>query len=181
MSSEKAFDTPRWYAVRTRPKEESRAEVNLLAWDVETFAPRIREKRLNQFTGLPTFFQKPLFPRYIFARFEAGKLLHKVYYTRGVHSVVNLGNEPIPIEDEAIALIQSRIGEDGFVRLGDEFKPGDKVVIKDGSFKGISGVFNRHLKDSERVMILLDSINFQAKITVDRQLIKKANPSVSPV
>jgi transcriptional antiterminator RfaH len=177
-SGERAVAEPRWYAVRTRPREEFRAEANLLAWDVETFAPRLRERRVNQFTGLPTFFHKPLFSRYIFARFEAGRLLHKVYYTRGVQSIVSFGNEPIPVEDEAISLIQSRVGEDGFVRLCDELSPGDRVVIKDGSFKGIHGVFNRHLKDSERVMIMLDSINFQAHVTVDRQLVEKARPSL---
>ena len=178
MISEKEFDMLRWYAVRTKAKEELRAEMNLRAWGVETFAPRIREKRVNQFTGQPTFFNKPLFHRYIFARFDASKLLHKVYYTRGVHSVVSFCDQPIAIEDETIALIQARVGEDGLVRLGDEFKPGDRVMIREGSFKGIYGVFNRRLKDSERVMILLDSINFQANITVDRQIIEKARPSL---
>jgi transcriptional antiterminator RfaH len=173
MSSEEKFLGPRWYVVRTRPKEELRAEANLSAWGVETLAPRVRERRLNQFTGAPTFFSKPMFPRYIFARFEAEKLLHKVYYTRGIHSVLTFGDDPAPVEDEAIALIQSRIGADGFVKLEEELKPGDRVVIKDGAFQGLSGVFSRHLKDSERVQILLESISYQANVTVSQRSVEK--------
>lgn len=173
MSSEETLQGPRWYVVRTRPKEELRAEMNLRAWGVETLAPRVRERRLNQFTGAPTFFSKPLFTRYIFARFEADKLLHKVYFTRGVHSVLSFGNDPAQVEDEAILLIQSRMGADGYVKLDAELKPGDRVVIKDGAFKGLSGVFNRHLKDSERVQILLESINYQANVTVSQRSVEK--------
>jgi transcriptional antiterminator RfaH len=176
--SDNISDTPRWYAIRTKPIQEFRAEANLLAWGIVTFAPRMKAKQFNQFTGRPTFCIKPLFSRYVFGRFDASRLLHKVCYTRGVDTVVCFNGEPTPIDDAAIALIQSRVGADGIVKLDDELQPGDRVIIKSGTFKGISGVFNRHLKDSERVTILLDSIQFQAKVTVDRQLVCREGVSL---
>jgi hypothetical protein len=31
----------RWYAIRAKAKEDSRAEANLRGWGLETFAPRV--------------------------------------------------------------------------------------------------------------------------------------------
>jgi hypothetical protein len=58
-------DIPRWYAIHTHPKQESRAEGNLKAWDVETFLPKIKDSRINECTGMRTNSIKPLFPRYL--------------------------------------------------------------------------------------------------------------------
>lgn len=168
-----AINNPSWYAIYTNPKQEERASNNLLAWGVETFSPRLKECRRNEFTGAPTYFSKPLFPRYIFARFDADRLLQKVWFTRGVKSVVNFNDSPAQIDDELIDLIKSRVGEDGFVKIGEELNQGDKVLIKEGPLKTLVGIFERDVKDTDRVMILLSNINFQGRVTVDRSMVAK--------
>jgi transcriptional antiterminator RfaH len=178
MGGKMMIDVPRWYAIRTKLREEDRVDSNLRAWQVETLSPKTKTIIRNQFTGKPRVIVKPLFTGYIFARFDADKLLHKVYYTRGVHSIVSFGASPHPIEDEVIALIQSRIGEDGFVHFNDDLKPGDEVTIKDGSFKGLHGVFDRKINDSDRVRIFLTSLNYQASISIVGGLVQKTNPAV---
>ncbi|MGB9181615.1 MAG: transcription termination/antitermination NusG family protein [Pyrinomonadaceae bacterium] len=175
MDSEKASDVHRWYAIRTHPKQEDRANSNLLAWQVETFYPKLKERLSNPYTGKPTYVSKPLFPRYIFARFDVSKLLNKVWYTRGVHSVVNFGDGPIPISDEIINLVQSQIGEDGFVRIGEELNPGDQVIVKDGPLKDFTGVFERQTKAKDRIMILLTTATYQGRVMVDRKSVNKLN------
>src|SRR5215211_1875734 len=91
-----------WYAVRTHVNQESRAEANLKAWQLETFFPKIKEQRRNQFSGALTSLTKPLFPRYIFARFDLERSLHKVSFVRGVQNVVSFGGIPSPVDDEII-------------------------------------------------------------------------------
>jgi transcriptional antiterminator RfaH len=166
-------EAPRWYAIHTKPKEEERANSNLQSWKVETFTPRIKEQRVNKLAGKTTSVIKPLFPRYIFARFDASKMLHKIYYTRGVHSVVSYGDSPVPVDDEAIAFIQSRIEKDGFIKFDDDLLPGDEVMIKAGPLKGFNGVFSRSIKDTDRVMILLKNVSYQASIVLDREQVRK--------
>ncbi len=163
-----------WYAIHTHPKQEERAESNLRAWQVETFAPRYKQRRYNQYTNHPSQLIKPLFPRYIFARFVASELLHKVRYTRGVHSVVSFGQEPLPVDDELIAIIQARRSEDGFIRIGDELKAGDHVMIKAGHFKGFTGIFERSMKDADRVMIMLKTVGYQPHVVVEKEHVMKA-------
>lgn len=172
------FDAPQWYAVHTKAKEEARVESNLLAWQVETFSPKVRGKCRGHFGGPPVGIVEPLFPRYIFARFDASRMLHKIHYTRGVHSVVNFGGLPVPVDAEAIEAIRSRIGSDGLVKLEEQLKAGDSVMIRDGQFKGLRGVFQERLKGSDRVMILLTMVKYQASITVDSELVRKADSAL---
>lgn len=162
-----------WYAIHTHPKEEDRATNNLNAWKVETFNPKIRERRLNPFTGAPIYEKKPLFPRYIFARFEASTLLSKIVFTRGVRQVVGFGNGPVPVEDEIINFIKDRMDEDGLIHLGEELKRGDLVTVQDGLLGELSGILEREIKGTDRVKILLNAINYQASIVIRKEHVRK--------
>ncbi len=155
-----------WYAIHTHARQEDRAENNLRAWNVEAFTPRCLGRRRQEFKTRPSFFVKPLFPGYIFARFNARTMLHKIRFTRGVRSVISVGDQPAPIEDELIGIIKSKMDEDGIVSLEDNFRAGDDVMVRGGYFSGFAGVFERRMKDSERVMILLKTINSQVRVIV---------------
>jgi transcriptional antiterminator RfaH len=175
MSRELEVDTTNWYAIHTHPRQESRADGNLRAWRVETLAPMLKADRCSNGALLKVV--KPLFPRYIFARFKASEMLHKVTYTRGVNSVVSFGGSPTPVDDQIIDTIRSRITEDGYVRLGEKLEAGDAVVIKAGPFKDFKGIFEREVRHTHRVMLLLDAINYQSRIEIPRELVKKINAS----
>lgn len=163
----------RWYALHTHPNQEGRAESNLTAWNIETFAPKYKARRRNEFRSEPSYSVRPLFTGYIFARFDANEI-PKVRYTRGVHSVVCVGVTPAAVDDELIETIKSRTGEDGLVRLSDEIKPGDEVVLQGGHFNNFEGVFERRLKDKERVMILLKTVTHRVRVVVPESLVIKA-------
>lgn len=173
--------SPHWYAIHTHAKQEDRAESNLRAWNVEVFAPHCKSIRRSQFKSEPSYFVKPLFSRYIFARFDASTMLGKVRYTRGVHSIVSVGETPAIIDDELIALIMERRDAAGLVRLEEEMKAGDEVLVKYGTFGGFVGVFERRMKDSERVAILLKTVAYQMRVIVPGASVAKLNaPGLTP-
>jgi transcriptional antiterminator RfaH len=172
MSCATVADNPNWYAIHTHPKQENRAEMNLEAWNVETFLPRIRDCRFNEFTGEPSYFVKPLFPGYLFARFSLNALLHKVCFTRGVHSVVCVGIDPAPIDDRVIEIIAAQIDATGFVKIGDDLEPGAKVLVQAGPFRGLTGIFEREASAADRIKILLDCVSFQVHVEVGRKQVK---------
>lgn len=174
MSIIESDDQLSWYAVHTLPRQEARADSNLRAWGIETVFPKIKDCRYNKFSGEPIYMVKPLFPRYIFARFNAEQGLHNVRFTRGVYAVISSGNKPISVNDDVITLIKSRMQEDGLVNIGEEFSAGDKVLIKKGPFKSLMGIFERRMDASNRVMVLLTTINFQGRISVEREMITKS-------
>jgi transcriptional antiterminator RfaH len=175
-------DTLSWYVVHTNPKQEERARGNLQAWGVETLNPKLLVSKCNQFTGQLTRVVKPLFPGYIFARFRFNDLYHKIRFTRGVHSVVRFDNHPTPVDEEIIDLIRSRLGTDGLVKTLAELKAGDEVVINEGRFQKLHGVFEREMQDADadRVTILLSSVSFQAHVVVDRALVSRISQESRP-
>jgi len=168
-------DTLNWYVVHTHPKQEERTTGNLLAWGLDTLNPKLRVNKYNQFTGHVTRVAKPLFPGYIFTRFKFNELYHRIRFARGVHSLVCFNNKPTPIDEEAVQLIRSRIGSEGFVKTAEDLKAGDEVIINEGRFQNLSGVFERELPDADRVSILLSTIGFQAHVVVDRNFVTKVS------
>jgi transcription antitermination factor NusG len=172
-------DLTRWYVIHTHLKQEDRAGSNLRVLGIPIFNPKIKERRYNQFSIAPIYVTKPLFSRYIFAQFKVRDLYHKVRFTRGVYSVVSFGDGPTPISGEIITLIQANTKEDGFVRIDEEIKPGDRVMVKDGPLKNFAGIFEREMKDSDRIRILLEAVSYQAHIEIDRDLVRKASKTVA--
>jgi transcription elongation factor/antiterminator RfaH len=174
MRDEIATDRSCWYVIHTHPLQEERTDNNLRAWGLETFNPKLRVKRFDQ-AGRPVHVTKPLFPLYIFARFNADRLLGKVNFTRGVRRVVSFGGWLAPIDEQVIDLMRSKVGEDGFIKIGEDLKAGDNVVVKDGPLEGFSGMFERKLKGSDRVRIMLTTIGYQGHMELEREQLKKVS------
>lgn len=170
--SEKS-ESKQWYAIYTKLNQEERANSNLKAWQVETFSPLLKERHYAHFLGKYTYQIKPLFARYIFARFNLELLLNKVKFTRGVDGVVSYGETPSPVDDQIISLIQSQVGGDGCIQVKEDLDVGDTVVIKGGPFENFIGVLKENLKDAERVRILLTTVNYQSHVIVEKDLVKK--------
>ena len=174
MSEAAIEDATCWYVIHTHTKQEDRAVSNLRVLGVPILNPKVRERRYNQFSSVPTYVTKPLFARYIFAQFRINDLYHKVRFTRGVYSVISFGEVPTPIDEDVIALIQSNMKEDGFVRIDKEIKPGDRVIVQEGPLKNFAGIFEREMKDTDRIRILLETVSYQAHIEIKRDMVKKA-------
>jgi transcriptional antiterminator RfaH len=168
-----------WYVVHTHPRQEERVNRNLMVGLIETFSPKVKQRRYSTFTGLPNYISKPLFPGYLFARVECDSMLHKIRFTRGVHSVISFGHEPALVEDRVIANIRSQVMTDGFVRINESLKQGDEVIIKGGPFTNLKGIFERSTKDTDRIVILISAITYQGRIFIDSPLVEKLDLSLS--
>jgi transcriptional antiterminator RfaH len=173
MVKEKIQNNSCWYVVRARPKQEDRADFNLRTLDIETFNPKLRERRSDPCLNQPRYSNKPLFPGYIFARFEAENMLNKVCFTRGVRSVVNFGNGPVQVDEGAIHFIKSYVNKDGYISLCEKLNSGDKVAIASGPFKDLGGIFERKVKATNRVLILLSTVGYQVHVELERDLVRK--------
>jgi transcription antitermination factor NusG len=79
------------------------------------------------------------------------------------------------VEEDVIQIISARIDDNGFVKLGDDLKPGDKVVIKGGALRNFEGVFERELNDNERISVLLTTISYQGRVVVSRDMLERAS------
>jgi transcriptional antiterminator RfaH len=161
-----------WYLVRSKTRQECLAEANLHRWGVESFCPQIRQTKLKR--GKKQAVITPLFPSYLFSRFDFGRDYRKVTYAHGVADVVMFGMTPAKVDEEIIEGIRAKM-EEGFIRLNpSSLTSGDAVRIQEGPFKGLLAVFERELTGTQRVALLLKSVSYHARLVVDRDLISPA-------
>jgi hypothetical protein len=83
--------------------------------------------------------------------------------------------EPTPIDEGVLDAIRDRI-RDGFVILDSPaLTPGDRVQIQKGPLEGVEGIFDFRLKDSDRVVILLDFLTSQGRLVIPVTNLRKAS------
>lgn len=159
----------RWYVVNTKPRNEERAANNLTNGGIEVLAPRIKLRKYKD--GKFIYVVEPMFPSYIFVRFHPVDDFRMVKYARGVKTIVHFGEKIVPLQDEMIEFIKSRL-DNGVASIEKQkISKGERILIKDGPFRGLSGIFESELDGKERVSILLDGVNYCAKMEIDRDLI----------
>ncbi len=160
-----------WYIINTKPCQEEIAKVNLESQNVEVYLPLYKKKIKKNKKKEEKIV--PLFPGYLFARFDLDTMFHKVSYTRGVKKILFNRENVFTISDEVIEAIKQR-EEDGVVKLVSknyEFKRGDRIIIDEGIFDGWEGVFYEETEDSERAVILLTNVKYSSKLIVPKKYI----------
>jgi transcriptional antiterminator RfaH len=160
-----------WYAVHTKPRRESVAESGLQREGIETFFPKLRRKKTIR--RVRRWVTGPLFPNYLFARFEFSGSGRLVKYATGITNIVSFGGKPAAVDESIIRAIQSHCEENVVTIQPPELRPGDEVEIQEGPLRGLKGIFERELSDSERVVILLQSIAAAARVEVSREQLEK--------
>ncbi len=161
----------KWYVIYTKPKQEDRVEETLARATVEVFNPKLRRKRLIRSKYERVI--RPLFPNYLFAKFDPSRHYHMIKYTRGVRCIVGNRGSPWPVSEDIIDIIKSRMNEEGLIVINPDIKVGDKVEITEGPFRGFIGIFEREMKDSERIIVLLNTIQYRASIDIEKELLRK--------
>jgi transcriptional antiterminator RfaH len=160
-----------WYVIQTKPKKEGEATSYLSTKGVEIFNPLIetfvpRNGKMNREL-------KPLFPNYIFAKFELEKNYPLVRWAKGVKKVLGFGGYPSPVSEEVMELIRTRADENGIIKKTHAFRPNDLVRITSGPLRELWGIFDRWVSDSERVRILLNLIGYQPAVEIHYSWIEK--------
>src|SRR5438128_8603352 len=147
-----------WYAVSTKPNQEKQAELHIKQYGIECFLPLLKENKIIRRTRKEVI--EPLFPGYLFARFDPDKHCRAVSYARGVRKVVEFGSGPVEVDATMIDAIKERLNN-GFVTPHSErFKMGQIVHIKGGPLAGLEAVFMREMTDRNRVLLLLSTLGF---------------------
>ena len=156
-----------WYALNTKTRCEAIACASLDRHGVEVFLPMLRERKVLRGECRST--TSPLFPRYLFAKFDVSSQLRAVTYARGVKSIVTFGGDPSMVDESIIQAIRSR-ATDGVIELSeDRFSPGQIVRIQDGPLCGLEAVFEKKLDGTSRAVLLLRAMSFQARVILEFQ------------
>lgn len=145
-----------WYLVRTKPGKERWVRDQLQTIVPEVFLPLLRAKAPRW--GRMAMSVGPLFPCYVFARFDLQQRYFDVKYMAGVRGIVSAGTDPLAVPSAIVTEIRRR-GVDDIVEIPEKpLGTGDRVMVVEGPFRGFEAIFERYLSGAERVAILLSAI-----------------------
>jgi transcriptional antiterminator RfaH len=158
-----------WYLLYCKRGQILRAQEHLERQEVNCLTPMIKIEKIVR--GKRTAVDEPLFPNYMFVKFDP-ETIHTttINSTRGVSHFVRFGSLPATVPGDVIEQLISHTPEN--ITDPDTPYAGDRVVITEGAFEGLEAIFSE--PDGEaRSMLLLNLLNKKVMQSVKNTDFKK--------
>jgi transcription antitermination factor NusG len=160
-----------WFAIKVNTRYEFRTSAEMTLRGFEPFLPLRRVKR--RWSDRVKVIEEPLFPGYIFGRFD---LSEKVQILRcaGVSHIVGLGRTPVPVGDEEIGAIKALVESKVMLHPYPYVEAGQKVRIEFGPLAGVEGTVVRADNGKSRLVVSVTLLHRSVAAEIDRDWIKLA-------
>jgi transcription antitermination factor NusG len=155
---------PSWFALQVKPRHEKTVAEGLRQKGLEDFYPRYMA--LRRWSDRVKQMEMPLFPRYVFCRFDRRQSLMALK-TPGVVSILGIGKAPLPVADAEIsalkAIVQSHLPAQPwpFLRIG------QPVRLEYGPLAGLEGIL-LDFKDRCRVVVSVTLLQRSVAVEIER-------------
>jgi len=153
-----------WFLLQTKVRQEQRAAENLERQNVASFCPMIRVEKITR--GKRAEVQDVLFPGYLFVQLgESSVSTTAVRSTRGVSHFVTSAGAPIKVPYGLVEQLRERVTADADLVMSQLPKPGAKMQIIDGPFKGLNAVFTEP-DGNNRAIVMVTLLSQQVKTSM---------------
>jgi len=161
-----------WYALQTKPKHEKSVSALLDGKGYAQFLPLYQS--WHRSAGRMRGVLLPLFPGYVFCRFDRFRRL-PILTTPGVFSIVGTSNGPEPIPNDEIAGIQAACSSGLQLSPWPYLERGDRVTVESGPLQGVEGIFVAE-KNSTRLVVSIEILKRSLAVEVDRDWVLPVVP-----
>ena len=153
-----------WYAVRVKSRFEFVSSEALGERGYETFLPSYRSRRA--WSDRMKEVELPLFPGYIFCRFDVAQP-YRVLNSPGVIHVVSMGAKPLPVDEQEVVSIQKvcRSGRDA--QAWPFLQVGRRVRVEFGPLAGTEGIV-LDVKSGLRIVVSLTLLQRSVSAEIER-------------
>jgi len=149
-----------WFAIQVRPRYEFLAACILRGKGFEEFLPSYKSKR--KWSDRKKEIELPLFPGYIFCRFDA-QVRAPIVTTPGVIKIVD---PHLPIPDSEIEAIQAVVASRVPASPCPYIKVGTRVDVIAGPLAGVSGILTCN-KNQYRLILSVTLVQNSISVEVD--------------
>lgn len=159
-----------WYVLHTKSRFENVVNEGLLKKSIEVFLPKItvRSKRKDR----KAMIRIPLFPGYIFVRTDLAPESHlEIVKTAGAVRLIGSKQGPVSVPQDTIDSLKIMVASDHPVTTGNSLQKGDKVLVIDGPFVGVTGTFIRY-GGKGRVVVNIEALGQYAGVEVSEDEIE---------
>ena len=162
-----------WFALRVRSRYENTVATILGGKGYEWFLPLYKSRR--PWSDRIKEIQLPLFPGYVFCRFNVQKRL-PILTTPGVVAIVGIGKCPIPVDDGEIAAIQATVRSGLPSRPWPFLEIGQRVRVEYGPLCGLEGILV-DLKGQHRLVLSVNLLQRSVAVEVDSAWVICSSPT----
>jgi transcriptional antiterminator NusG len=161
-----------WYALRVRSNHETVVQSGLRSRGFEEFLPVYRARA--RWSDRVKVTQRPLFPGYVFARFDPSNRLPVLMLPGFVH-IIGFGNGPEPVDQAELHAIRRFVDSGLPITPWPYLREGERVVVQYGALSGLEGMVLR-ASDSLRLVVSLNLLQRSVAVELDRESVKPLAP-----
>ena len=162
---------PSWYVLHTKSRFENVVYDGLFKKDLEVYLPKIkvRSKRRDR----RMMIEVPLFPGYIFVKTDLNPYRHlDIVKTTGAVRLIGTKDGPVPVAEATIASLKIMVSSDQPITTGNRLRKGDRVMVLNGPFAGVTGTFVRY-RGKGRVLVNIEALGQYAGVDVDENDVER--------
>ena len=164
-------NAPQWFALAVKPRYDKAVARTLNTRGFETLLPLY--KKQHKYGARLKQSELPLFPGYVFCRFNAPARL-PILTTPGVIKILGIGNKSIALSEDEIASLQVAIQAQVPLQPFPFLEVGQKVRIDKGALAGVEGIvisFKQYL----RLVLSITLLQRSVLLEIDRDQVSAEN------
>jgi len=151
----------RWYPVYTHSRTEKKAYEELNRKNILAYLPL--KKTVKQWSDRKKIVEEPLIKSYLFVHISA-KEYAEVLMTNGIARFIYFSGKIASIPDQQINDLKLLLATDADLEVIDyDIKPGERVLIKAGPFKGIIAELVS-VQNKQRIVLRLQNMDYAINI-----------------
>ena len=156
-----------WFALQVRSRREKLVADHLWGKGYELFLPLYNAKR--HWTDRIKDVEAPLFPGYLFCRFDPHNRL-PILKTPWVIRVVGFNQSPVPVDVAEINSIRRLVSSGVPSQPCPYLALGDVVRIESGPLRGLKGILSK-FKGNHRLVVSISLLQRSVAVEIDSALV----------
>jgi transcription antitermination factor NusG len=163
-------DTYKWYPVYTHPRAEKKACQALLNKGLETYLPLHRQ--LKQWSDRKKWVEEPFIKSYLFVRIKETEQT-TVTTTKGISRFIYFSGKIASMPNRQIEELKLLMASSLELEITEEdLQPGEKIVIKAGPLKGLTGEIINY-RSQKKLVLRLENLGYSIIVQVPASLINR--------
>jgi transcription antitermination factor NusG len=159
-----------WYPVYTQPRAEKRAYEALMSKGINAYLPLHRQ--LKQWSDRKKWVEEPLIRSYLFVNITEQQQ-SEVLMTRGISRFLYFSGKPAMMPDRQISELKLLMASPYELEITeDNLQPGEKVFVKAGTLKGMTGEIVSY-RSQRQLILRLESIGYSIIVHIAASLIAR--------
>jgi transcription antitermination factor NusG len=165
-----------WFALRVRPRHEKSVSASLRSREIEPLLPLyvVRNKWKDRYKEVSL----PLFPGYVFSRFEYENR-SEIFRTPGVIDIVRFGETLLPVDPAEMESLQRLVDSGLACEPYLAIDVGERVEICDGPFCGQSGLVTE-IRSKLRLVLSVSLLQRSVLVEFNREWVRGKDKATFP-